>query len=63
MLTVGNVIRDSLQEREKEVKKLSDLVNLEYYDEWRWKKKKSKEFQLLLRELTPSQLLRIKQTI
>jgi len=40
LLTVGDVIRASLQEREKEVKKLSDLVNLEYYDEWRWKKKK-----------------------
>jgi CBS domain-containing protein len=40
LLTVGDVIRASLQEREKEVKKLSDLVNLEYYDEWRWKKKR-----------------------
>ena len=40
LLTVGDVIRASLQEREREVKKLSDLVNLEYYDEWRWKKKK-----------------------
>jgi signal-transduction protein with cAMP-binding, CBS, and nucleotidyltransferase domain len=40
LLTVGDVIRASLQEREKEVKKLSELVNLEYYDEWRWKKKR-----------------------
>ena len=40
LLTVGDVIRASLQEREKEVKKLGDLVNMEYYDEWRWKKKK-----------------------
>jgi len=40
LLTVGDVIRASLQQREKEVKKLGDLVNLEYYDEWRWKKKK-----------------------
>jgi|GEM_PF-2455591 len=40
LFTVGDVIRACLQEREKEVKKLSELVNLEYYDEWRWKKKK-----------------------
>lgn len=40
LLTVGDVIKASLQEREKEVKKLGDLVDLQYYDEWRWKKKK-----------------------
>ena len=40
LLTVGDVIKASLHEREKEVKKLGDLVDLQYYDEWRWKKKK-----------------------
>lgn len=40
LLTVGDVIKACLQEREKEAKKLGDLVNLEYYDEWRWKKKR-----------------------
>ena len=40
LLTVGDVIKASLQEREKEVKKLGDLVDLQYYDEWRWRKKK-----------------------
>ena len=40
LLTIGDVIRASLLEREKEVKKLGKLVNLRYYDDWRWTKKK-----------------------
>lgn len=40
LLTVGDVIKACLQQREEEARKLSDLVNLEYYDEWRWKRKK-----------------------
>jgi CBS domain-containing protein len=40
LLSSGDVLRAGLQLRTEELKKLDGLVHLEYYDEWRWEKKK-----------------------
>jgi len=40
LLSVGDVIRAGLQERTEQFKELDQIVHLQYYDEWRWKKKK-----------------------
>ncbi len=40
LLTAGDVIRAALVAREDELRKLEAFVHLEYYDNWRWKRKK-----------------------
>lgn len=40
VLSSGDVIRAGLQLRTEEIKVLDSIVQLEYYDEWKWKNKK-----------------------
>lgn len=40
VLSSGDIIRAGLQLRTEEIKKLDSIVQLEYYDEWKWKNKK-----------------------
>ena len=40
MLSIGDLLRAALQQRTEEYERLQDIVKLDYYDEWRWKKKK-----------------------
>ena len=40
LLTAGDVMRAALVAREDELRKLEAFVHLEYYDNWRWKRKK-----------------------
>jgi CBS domain-containing protein len=42
MLSVGDLLRAALQQRTEELQRLQDIVKLEYYDEWRWQKRKKK---------------------
>ncbi len=40
VLSSGDIIRADLQLRTEEMKELDSIVQLEYYDEWKWKNKK-----------------------
>ena len=40
VLSSGDIIRAGLQLRTEELKVLDSIVQLEYYDEWKWKNKK-----------------------
>jgi CBS domain-containing protein len=40
VLSSGDIIRAELQLRTEELKELDTIVQLEYYDEWKWKNKK-----------------------
>ena len=40
LLTAGDAIRAALVAREEELRKVEAFAQLEYYDEWRWKRKK-----------------------
>jgi len=40
VLSSGDIIRAGLQLRTEEMKVLDSIVQLEYYDEWKWKNKK-----------------------
>ncbi len=40
VLSSGDIIRAELQLRSEELKKLDRIVQLDYYDEWKWKNKK-----------------------
>ena len=40
MLSAGDVMRAALQQRTEELERLQDIVKLDYYDEWRWQRKK-----------------------
>jgi signal-transduction protein with cAMP-binding, CBS, and nucleotidyltransferase domain len=42
MLSMGDVIKAALQQRTDEWERLRDIVKLEYYDQWRWQKKRKK---------------------
>ncbi|MFC1762548.1 CBS domain-containing protein [Planctomycetota bacterium] len=42
MLSTGDVMRAALHQRTEELERLQGIVKLEYYDEWRWKKKRKK---------------------
>lgn len=42
MLSVGDLLRAALQQRNEELQRLQEIVKLEYYDEWRWQKKRKK---------------------
>jgi signal-transduction protein with cAMP-binding, CBS, and nucleotidyltransferase domain len=39
MLSAGDVGRAALQQRSEDLERMRDIVKLDYYDEWRWKKK------------------------
>jgi len=40
VLSSGDIIRAELQQRSEELEKLDRIVQLDYYDEWKWKNKK-----------------------
>lgn len=40
LLSIGDLLRAALQQRTDEYERLQDIVKLDYYDEWRWNKKK-----------------------
>ncbi len=40
VLSSGDIIRAGLQLRTEEIKVLDSIVQLEYYDEWKWKNRK-----------------------
>jgi CBS domain-containing protein len=40
LLSTGDVIKASLQEKDQELNKLNAIVSWEYYENWRWRKKK-----------------------
>jgi CBS domain-containing protein len=40
LLSTGDVIKTSLQEKDQELHKLNAIVSWEYYENWRWRKKK-----------------------
>lgn len=40
MLSSGDVMRAALQQRTEELERMRDIVKLDYYDEWRWQRKK-----------------------
>lgn len=40
LLSTGDVIRASMMEKDKELKELNAMVSWEYYENWRWRKKK-----------------------
>jgi len=42
LLSVGDLLRAALQQRTEELQRLQDVLKLEYYDEWRWGKKRTK---------------------
>ncbi|GAB4339453.1 MAG: CBS domain-containing protein [Calditrichia bacterium] len=39
LLSVGDVIKANLNEKNEELKKLNAIVSWEYYENWQWKKK------------------------
>jgi len=39
MLSTGDVIKASLQEKDLEMKKLNAMVSWEYYENWQWRKR------------------------
>jgi hypothetical protein len=40
MLSVGDVVKARLNEKMKEVEDLKSIVTWDYYENWRWEKKK-----------------------
>ncbi len=40
MISTGDVMKTVLNEKEKELKELNAMTSWEYYDNWRWSKKK-----------------------
>ena len=40
MLSVGDVLRASLLQKEREFQELNEFVNWEYYENWKWGRKK-----------------------
>ena len=43
MLSGGDLLRAALQQRTEELHRLQGILKLEYYDEWRWQKKRMKK--------------------
>lgn len=41
LLSIGDVLRASLLEKDRELKNLNELVSWDYYEDWRWDAKKS----------------------
>ena len=46
LLSIGDVTRASLQEQAEMLNELNNLVHLNYYDEWRWKKKNNRRVKM-----------------
>jgi CBS domain-containing protein len=42
MLSAGDLLRAALQQRTEELRRLQGILKLEYYDEWRWGKRRKK---------------------
>jgi CBS domain-containing protein len=42
LLSAGDIIRASLQLRTEQLKELDHIVNLDYYSQWKWEKKRKK---------------------
>jgi signal-transduction protein with cAMP-binding, CBS, and nucleotidyltransferase domain len=40
LLSVGDVVKSRLNEKLKEVEELKTIVNTDYYDNWKWERKK-----------------------
>lgn len=40
VLSTGDVIKASLQEKDQELQELNAIVSWEYYENWKWRKKK-----------------------
>ncbi len=43
LVSIGDITKASLQAQAEELEELSNIVHLDYYDEWRWKSKKRKK--------------------
>jgi CBS domain-containing protein len=41
LLSIGDVLRANLLEKDRELKKLNELVSWDYYEDWRWDAKKT----------------------
>jgi hypothetical protein len=41
LLSIGDVLRANLLEKDQELKKLNQLVSWDYYEDWRWDAKKA----------------------
>ncbi len=41
LISTGDVIRACLQAKDEELRKLNAMVSWEYYENWRWKKKRN----------------------
>jgi CBS domain-containing protein len=39
LLSIGDVIRTSLLEKDEKIKELNSIASWQYYENWRWKKK------------------------
>jgi signal-transduction protein with cAMP-binding, CBS, and nucleotidyltransferase domain len=39
LLSIGDVIRTSLLEKDEKIKELNSIASWQYYEEWCWKKK------------------------
>ena len=42
MLSIGDVLRASLLEQDKQIKELNQIASWEYYEDWGWDRKKRK---------------------
>ena len=42
LVSMGDAIKAALMDKTEEIRKLKDLVSWEYYENWKWKKKKGK---------------------
>ena len=42
MISIGDVLRASLLEKEQQFKELNEFVNWDYYENWKWGRKKKK---------------------
>ena len=40
MLSSGDVMRAALQQQTEELERMRDIIKLEFYDQWRWNKKR-----------------------
>ena len=43
LLSAGDVIKAALQDRAQQVEEYSEIVHLEFYEKWRWKKQLQKK--------------------
>ncbi len=43
LLSIGDVVRESLLEKDKQLKELNSIASWQYYENWGWDKKKSEK--------------------